>query len=82
MVPVTAARLGLRYADDLAGSDTALNDGHRRVGINRDALHSRHVDNQATVSQRPAGPVMAAAANRQRQVVGARRENRGPHLGG
>ena len=72
--------VGLRCADDLACSDAALNGGHPRVGVNRDALHSRHVDNQATVSQRPAGPVMAAAANRQRQVVVARRENRGLHL--
>ena len=35
-----------------------------RLGVNRNALHTRQVDNQATVSQRSAGPVMAAAANR------------------
>ena len=69
MIPVGTARLWPGRRVDLSPHAAAA-DPHRAVpGSTEDRLHRREVDHDAVVGAGEAAPVVAAASNRERQVV-------------
>ena len=72
--------VGLGGGGDVTRGGAALNGGDLQPRTHDDPPHLGEVDDQAAVSQRPPGPVIATTPHRKRKTVPSGREHRGGHL--